>query len=498
MKFSKYFMLAGATLLLAACSSEEPVNNGSENNGEPVGYIKVELGDITDGTRAAGNTDLNVDNTDAKITSATFYFYAKGGNTPLFHKEVKGDAWSSHTGNCAIVEVDNVNATEVAVIVNYAYTGSDPASAKLTGGGYKGADGYYMASAAYYDKNNSYATTYRTTINKLYATAQEAEADEGQSTKMYVERVVAKVNMTTSIEDYSSIDIADIMVGTSTSTKASVKFVPENVFLTNTNKATWLRKRLDPYTDFATDTWFQGKIVDAANNNRSHWTQGCIDATTKLADIDQYSYNDQAESVTLWTAEKPAVTEYVYDHVGSTQERCTSIILVGKYNITGTGLNINADGDFWIVASGGKFHVFDTESKAIVYMSTDGKATYNDGGTTKNRTLVKVSDEQPWLFKLNDNSSPVTCMIFKNGLGYYSAPITHFTNATTGDKYFGVVRNHIYNVDVNSIAGLGIGIPDPDDPIIPVDPLDPANEKAFFHVSVNVLPWDIIKQDVKW
>ena len=59
-------------------------------------------------------------------------------------------------------------------------------------------------------------------------------------------------------------------------------------------------------------------------------------------------------------------------------------------------------------------------------------------------------------------------------------------NCQSGD--FGLVRNHSYSIVVNSIKGLGNGIPDPEDPIVP--PTDP--EEYFIGARIIVLNWAIV------
>ncbi|MDE5713609.1 MAG: Mfa1 family fimbria major subunit [Muribaculaceae bacterium] len=66
---------------------------------------------------------------------------------------------------------------------------------------------------------------------------------------------------------------------------------------------------------------------------------------------------------------------------------------------------------------------------------------------------------------------------FKSGMAYFNVPIKHLWASATsgiGDKdynpllgHYGVVRNHIYNINIQGISGIGTGINDPNDPIIP-------------------------------
>lgn len=107
-----------------------------------------------------------------------------------------------------------------------------------------------------------------------------------------------------------------------------------------------------------------------------------------------------------------------------------------------------------------------------------------------------------------------TAQGYKGGKTYFTIPIKHLgfyrsDNTDNKDKNandkdfkwlsvksgdFGLVRNHSYSIEVESIEGLGNGIPNPDDPIVP--PTDP--EEYFIGARLIVLNWAIVpKQKVK-
>ena len=91
--------------------------------------------------------------------------------------------------------------------------------------------------------------------------------------------------------------------------------------------------------------------------------------------------------------------------------------------------------------------------------------------------------------------------MFNEGLGFYSVPIRHLNwndnlySATTGYNWaempsgaLGVVRNHVYNITINSISGLATALRSPDQPIVP------AKEEANQYIAarLNVLAWNIV------
>ncbi len=81
--------------------------------------------------------------------------------------------------------------------------------------------------------------------------------------------------------------------------------------------------------------------------------------------------------------------------------------------------------------------------------------------------------------------------IWKSGMTYYYADINHFGNK------IGVVRNHVYEMNIKSIYGLGTPVWDPSRRIIP----ETTNEEdTYIAAQINILSWRIVSNDVnlKW
>jgi hypothetical protein len=78
---------------------------------------------------------------------------------------------------------------------------------------------------------------------------------------------------------------------------------------------------------------------------------------------------------------------------------------------------------------------------------------------------------------------------YKGGINYYHTPIMDATAGDTMAAQCVVLRNHYYELNVTSIARLG----DVDDT---VDPDEPIKDKTDLTLSVTVLPWSKIVQNV--
>lgn len=83
--------------------------------------------------------------------------------------------------------------------------------------------------------------------------------------------------------------------------------------------------------------------------------------------------------------------------------------------------------------------------------------------------------------------------IRKNGKTYYYVPIRHLGTATSDPAYYGVVRNHYYQVNLQSLKGFGSSVYNPDREIKPVIPEEVT---SFLAAKINVLQWRVVSQNV--
>ena len=124
-----------------------------------------------------------------------------------------------------------------------------------------------------------------------------------------------------------------------------------------------------------------------------------------------------------------------------------------------------------------------------------GKTIY-----TKNASGVytPVADNATVISALNTSLAKVEGATgYKGGQMYYNIPIEHHYEATgkaLEEGEYGVVRNHFYQLTVNSIKRLGHGVYDPNKDIIPDEEEDP---KYYVGARINILSWKVVKQNVE-
>ena len=76
---------------------------------------------------------------------------------------------------------------------------------------------------------------------------------------------------------------------------------------------------------------------------------------------------------------------------------------------------------------------------------------------------------------------------WNEGKCYFFVPVEHLGGKT------GVVRNHWYQLVVNSVSGLGTPVADPTEPI---DPNVIEDETYYVAAQVQILKWKMVSQDV--
>lgn len=125
-----------------------------------------------------------------------------------------------------------------------------------------------------------------------------------------------------------------------------------------------------------------------------------------------------------------------------------------------------------------------------------GKTIYTKNADGNGYT--PVADNATVISALNTSLAKVEGATgYKDGQMYYNIPIEHHYEATgkaLEEGEYGVVRNHFYQLTVNSIKRLGHGVYDPTKDIIPDEEEDP---KYYVGAHINILSWKVVKQNVE-
>ena len=118
-----------------------------------------------------------------------------------------------------------------------------------------------------------------------------------------------------------------------------------------------------------------------------------------------------------------------------------------------------------------------------------------------NNNKTGLGDEKTWFKRVNGEFVTITndalngellanvvpALLYTNGMTYYFTDIKHLGNT------YGVVRNHLYDININSITGYGT--PVSSDNVID-NPQMPEEYFTYVAAEINILPWRVVSNDI--
>lgn len=128
----------------------------------------------------------------------------------------------------------------------------------------------------------------------------------------------------------------------------------------------------------------------------------------------------------------------------------------------------------------------DSKNNCYVYaqLTTDAAAktwyTSLEGGTAIENAATEING------KLANKEIVDRALVWNSGMTYYYHMIKHLNNQE------GVVRNHIYDVNVQKITGFGTPVYKPDEIIYPEHPEE---NDHYIAAQINILSWRVVSAD---
>ena len=539
----KPLFIALAAMVFVACA-EKAEDIVSANNGEKEqSYMAVTFtaDDITradDGEYAAGTE------AERAVKSAYVFFFKENGEA--FYV-TDGDT-STNNGPKNYIEVDlekegenmdNVSDVNKSVLVLKNYKGEYPAQVvavinwtptqnsytlenlktKMTGLG-NAVDGYVMCNAAYLDNagKEKYTTDVRIeNIVKLTAgeSAEDAKARAAATpVVIHVERVAAKV-------EFTAKDNGKFHVGEVNGEPVYAQITGYELY--NDYEESWLMKRIDPAWGLTSTAL--GFNWNDANWFRSYWAKSI--ATSFDNNSFSWDYNIEAEKFNSTEFAGDATLplyccENTREWSGANDVR-TKVIVKARL----VDANDNA---VELVQWYGKHYVGEETVKTVVantlannyYFTTNTEHTNFTGiegadlvCTMRNVVddkafevffqLSAVGEAKTWyeykdgqyvaisLDVLNERLAAVEpALVYNDGMTYYYTDIKHL-GATDTTAEFGVVRNHLYRVNVTDIVGYGTPVYNGSTGFL--TPEKPVDVSTYVAAQINILSWRIVDED---
>ena len=372
--------------------------------------------------------------------------------------------------------------------------------------GLRNTDGAFVMSNSVYASESSNADAAKEAVKATPLSpaniAKNKEDALANPVQIYVERIAAKVTVNTTAEN--KYETGEVIGGKKVYAQVT------GWDLHNAYDNSYLIKKIDP-------NWTGASVGFSWNDAawfRSYWAispttafdpvknQVSYDKLTNAVGDSDYcgenTYNTNRTQVVVkaqLVGENGASVEvaswYGHDYVGEEALRTVvaNTLASQLYYMDGTGYksidpshlmvkeadepNPNPDADMKA------YHVFFQLSTAgeakewYTYSTTEGFKV-----ATKDAVNVILGGVEP-------------ALLYKGGQTYYFTDIKHLPS-TVADTEYGVVRNHVYKVNINKISGLGTPVFDGNTQFVPVKPADIT---TYVSAEVRVLSWRVVEHD---
>ncbi len=382
------------------------------------------------------------------------------------------------------------------------------------GGSTKGA--FIMSNSVY---KNGTSTVLGADINGHIA--QSPEAAKGQPVDIYVERVVAKVRAKAATGGFTNTEGAKPKVD---GIDKNLTIKVTGIEVANIAKSSYLFKNVEGINY----TW----AWNDATNKRSYWeTVPEVGTGDGKLEFDNKTYNEIATDANF-DITTVSHKEYVQPN---TSDQKTAILVTaqlmdgaapadlayirGSYTTKAGAMNVIAN-YMKSTTYRKKVSISATETK-IEHLAPEDFVWKNNsdlGATVLEHRYEVVAQLNPAeTFEIcdadgnavadgvktvndylkSDAAKSYRAQVFTDGKCYYYVNIDHTpVTGQTATTYEGVVRNHIYDLTLQSIKGIGTPVFDPSDKIIP-ETVD-KGEMFYLAAKVNVLAWKLVNQNVNF
>lgn len=543
-----FYLPALAALLFSSCSSDEPTGPNGEVN-EDGGYLAVNIVSPA-GSRAAtsdGFEDGDAAAGENTATKAMFLFFDDKGN-PTQTPQIVDLTWPTPDQTNETPSVEKISEAIVSVAGKtkpaQMLVVLNPGSIRLAGKslsqvlaitgeyGTSAAGTFIMTNTAYYDGKIVVTTPLSTDDVK-----ESKDAAKNAPKEVYVERVVAKIRIATGSTLLSNITNTDI---TADDEEYTIVPVIHGIEVANIAEQSHLYKNIDDITTwmgesqwpgvndksnkrcywatpfanktFANKSWTEvtGDITTLGNNkfyvqentNMSNKTSILITAELKYR---KKGTQDNLQPVELvkWAGNYYMKNEFVNRFATFVNNAGYEIVTVDDNKVTSHRQFKAADVRYLTneertalrkatTGVGSDIRAFETAGHLNVTLAANEKFAKNVAGTGENITYTEATETEINNFLLDK----VNRVWLWNQKSYYYVPIEHFGPVKTPiDFSQGVVRNHIYELNLQSLSGLETPVVDASETIIPEKP----DEKLFYVAAkINILRWRLVKQNVNF
>lgn len=548
MKIKSLLLGMMTCVALAACTNADLVENEGGNevdNSTAKAYIGIRIANPQgEFSRAAEDGFEDGSENEYSISRALFVFYTDG------EKPLVGTQYSNGIGTNPDNITDAIEANSVAVLAlntqNEAFPNQlvaylnvpedvenvlktktlDEAMAYVAQlsdiSNFSSAKNFIMTNSVYLNGSDIACAT---KVERGNFTETE-DAAKTNPIKVYVERLAAKVRMTTP----SDIKIDDIDITLGSGSKNKLKLVVDGWSLNGTNKDAFLLKNIDKswkdetlFTNWNDPTRFRSYWGMDNNYNNGTYPNSFADYNANNSSLDYSSWNEIAKNK---KAPQYCLENTMTAEVAQNVNATTHMVIAGHYVLIDDGnevvdapkelfkyagtfytrdemINVFAGayskiGGVW-TKEGNTYKELEVTSFDLKQASEAGEAQLTLKNADKNTTYYYKEGEE---YKAYENIDQIerkakealgTATAFCDGLKTYFHTTIRHLNTTKGELgYLGIVRNHIYDLNLRKIENLGHGVYDPDQDII----IEGDKKEYYVAATLKILSWKVVNQDV--
>lgn len=530
----KYLVIALAAMGFAACAENVEPDVPTIKGEREQSYVAITL--AADETSRATNGNEYYIGTDAEraVKSAHVFFFKNGAAFPVTFDGVTNGQRNfiqidldDLNENGTVSDMDNISDIKDEVLVIENYKGEYPnemvvvlnwtpenknynlsqLQEAVTALGDE-TKGFVMSNAVYADKANTIVDAVKITEANIGKSDVEALANP---VTVYVERVAAKVVYTA--ENSGKFNVGKKVNDT------EIYAQIQSFELYNDYEESYLLKRINPnnwnteanfgFTNWNDVDWFRSywaeSIDGAFPNNTFNWNTD----NTVMGKSNYLGENTRAWTLAEDVRTKVIVKAKLVDAAGNTVEVVNWFgkDYIGEENLkkvvantlkytyftsndgkTFTGIDYNdlKCMPFTSTDPDGKYYAYQ------VYFQLDdsvvGKQWYKYNEATS--SYVLYADNATLNTELKDGVQPA--LVYNDGMTYYSTAIQHLGSDGSTTE-FGVVRNHVYKVNISKISGFGTPIYDPNQDF--VTPEKPKDIETYVSAQINILSWRVVEDN---
>lgn len=547
----KMLFVALAALGFVACDNSD-LGEGNAHSGEvETSYMAINLSAVDNSTRATDGVYQEGDAAERAVNSAYFFFFNADG-TAFPVTATSGPATAPATGGVNWVsavltnkgeEMPNVSDVKNAVLVLSTYEGDYPSQmvavlnwAPTPGQAYsleqlhaatgiQNTDGSFVMSNAVYSDGTKAVVGTPITASDIFKDKENAKANP---VTIYVERIAAKVTVTAKNTvtgnrfkvtkpvtiGGSNKDVYVQVKGWSLHNDFNQSYLLKHVDLTQWtdnnlgftwNDAPWHRcywAESLPFSEIAGNTFPTTFSLAMGKNDEVLAGTYAENTYTYVGENTNYTLTDASKctKVILKAELQEKKDDDTYGPLALA--RWYSTYYAGEEDLRTAVASTIKFQYYWWDATNKKYVTIGPDDLQIVEVENSNAVKFQLSTTAQqdktwftksgNSYEGKTKEEMNSLLETNIEEA----IYYKSGETLYSVDIAHLGYKLEGDQLgdYGVVRNHIYNVVINSFGGFGSPVYIPTGNLVYPD--DPTTTGDYVSAEVRVLSWRLVSQEV--